>query len=517
MKKSTKYIIGIVAVLAIGGTAFALSRGGSKEVIQSEVVKKMDLKRTVLATGTVTSGVDLKLSFKVGGVVKKLPAKTNSVVKPGDILAELDNRSERASLLQAQGTLAQARANLQKVLDGVSNEDVAVQESVVKSAQVSLTNAEKNLTETKRQQQQLVDNAYRSLLNSNIQAVAKGSTTGTAPEISGTYTGNSSGKYVITFYQTGLGTFYSVSGLETNSGNVNSGASVPIGSKGLFAVFPANNYPGDVWEVEIPNTKASDYITNLNAYNASLETQKVSISSAESAVSSAKTALLQAEATLTAKKAEARPADVAVARAQVTSAQGQVESAQAVLENTIIRAPVGGTITKVDVKLGELANSGKEIITIQDIGNLYVEANISEANIASLSLNQMVEYTFDALGSDRKFTGKVTAIDPASTVVSGVVNYKVTASVDNFTEVRPGMTANMSVAVASRSGVLTVPLRAILTKDNGSKAVRVVLDEKKAVYEEKTVTTGLEADGGLVEIVSGLSEGQTIVTFVEKK
>jgi HlyD family secretion protein len=480
-------------------------------------VKRQDLKRNVLATGTVTSGIDLNLSFKASGIVRRLPAKVGNTVKEGDILAELDNKSERASLLQAQGALAQARANLQKVLDGASSEDVAVQEAAVRSAEVSLANAEKSLVETTRQQQQLVDNAYKSLLNSTLAAIpSSGNLTSTIPVISGVYTGKEKGVYIVRQESSQ----FSVTGLESQGNtSINSSVSTPtpLGTKGLYIQFPANlSQVPNSWRIEIPNTQAVDYVTNLNVYNSSLETQRVAISNAENTIESAKSALLQAQASLAAKKAEARPADVAVARAQVTSSQGQVEAAEAMLENTIIRAPAGGTITKVDVKLGELAASGKEIISVQDIANLYVEANISEANIASLKIGQGVEYTFDALGSVRKFTGKVTTIEPASTVVSGVVNYTVTSSVDNFTEVRPGMTANMSVMVATRSNALYVPARAIVEKENAS-FVRVVTDEEMGTYKEVAVSTGLEADGGLVEILSGVTEGQKVVTLIEKK
>jgi HlyD family secretion protein len=156
------------------------------------------------------------------------------------------------------------------------------------------------------------------------------------------------------------------------------------------------------------------------------------------------------------------------------------------------------------------------VIVVQDVGNLYVEANISEANIAQVQVGQEVTYTFDAIGSDKQFTGKVTAIDPASTVVSGVVNYKVTASVDQVSDVKPGMTANMSVLVGKRAGALTVPQRALVVKGN-KQYVRVITDPAKQVYVEREVSTGLEADGGVVEIVKGLSAGETVVTFVEEK
>ena len=105
-------------------------------------------------------------------------------------------------------------------------------------------------------------------------------------------------------------------------------------------------------------------------------------------------------------------------------------------------------------------------------------------------------------------------VNPASTVVSGVVNYKVVASLEKLDEIKPGMTANLTVLVGEKAGVLAVPQRAVI--QNGKKQVRIVDDTTKKTYHEVEVQTGMEADGGLVEIVSGLSEGEEVVTFIKK-
>lgn len=505
MKKITKYIIGIVLLLAI--VVFVVVKSGGKQNLQTETAKLQDVKKTVLSTGTVKSGVDLDLSFKNSGVVKKLPAKVGLKVKEGDVLAELDNSSERAVLLQSRGGLAQARANLQKVRDGASSEEVRV-------SQVALDNAVKSLADTKKQQNQLVENARRALMSGGLEAVSQTSNLGAAPSVSGTYMGSTEGSYKISLYQTGQGLYYSYSGLETSSGaSINAGNLVPLGTKGLSLNFSASSFSGDTWIVNIPNTQSSVYVTNSNAYKSALETRDSAVASAESSVSAA-------EAALALKKAGARSADLSAAEAQVVSAEGQVAAALASLENTIIRAPATGTVTKVDVKLGEIASPGKAAVVLQDIDNLFVESNISEANISSIALGQTVEYSFDALGSSRKFYGKIVSVDPASTLVSGVVNYKITASIEGGEVkalVKSGMTANLAIEIARKNQVVTVPLKAIVSRDN-QKFIRVVLDTKKPQdFTEASVTLGLEGDGGVVEVVSGLNAGQQVVVSLEKK
>ena len=470
--------------------------------IQTEAAKMQNLKSTVLATGQVVSSTDLSLSFKTSGVVQSVAVKEGGKVTAGSVLATLDQRDAAASLTSARGALAAAQANYNKVLAGASNEDVAL-------VQVTLDNAKSALEITKNQQQVLVDNALKALMNSGLAAIPgtynSGSITAT---ISGAYAGSTQGVYRITIDNTGSGVRFHTDGLE-NSGGVVSLSPQPMGTKGLFLSFSDSSVSqSNTWTVTIPNTQSSTYVTNYNAYQAALQTQSSTVAAAQNAVTSA-------QASLDLKKAKARPVDLEAAQAQILSAQGQVQAAQAAVENGIIRAPTDSPITLVDVKVGELATALKEVFILQDVGSLHVEANVSEANIAQLKSDQAVDITFDALGADRHFIGKLQTVNPGATVVSGVVNYKITASMDNIPGIKPGMTANMTILVDQKEKVLAVPLRGVISRDD-KKFVRVIDDPKKKTYHEVEIKTGMEADGGLVEITEGLKEGQEIVTFVKK-
>lgn len=517
--KRKKWTIPVTLVVLVGGSLIVLkTKKGTDEEVISATVSKQDLAYTVLATGQVTSSIDLSLSFKGSGIVRKVDAVVGKKVAAGDVLAGLDSSDLAASVTTARASLASAQANYQKLLDGASSEEVQSSQRAVDSAAVALENAKQSLEATKAQQTVAVNNAYVALLNSTFQANAGSGNLGSGTvSVSGSYNSLEQGQYKISLYNSGNGLRFIASGLENAEGDART-TPVPLGKRGLFIRFSDTNFSAgaDTWTIPIPNTQAGTYVSNLNAYQTALENQRTAVSNAEAAVRTAETALSQAQANLLVKKQQARPADLQAAQAQILSAQGQLQAAFANLENTQIIAPTAGTITKVDLKVGETVPGGKEVIVIQDVDNLYVEANISEANIASVTQNQAVTYTFDALGPDKKFAGVVEAIDPASTVVSGVVNYKVTASVPKVPEVKPGMTANMSILVSEKKQVIVVPSRAVLNKD-GKKVVRIVDNQKKALYHEVPVTVGLEGDGGLVEITSGLTEGQEIVTLVKKK
>ncbi|MCL5071064.1 MAG: efflux RND transporter periplasmic adaptor subunit, partial [Actinobacteria bacterium] len=238
------------------------------------------------------------------------------------------------------------------------------------------------------------------------------------------------------------------------------------------------------------------------------------VTTSQQTIASDAIALQKAQSQLDLQKAPPTQADVDLAKAEILSAQGQVDSAQAALNNLIIIAPSSGTITQVDIKVGEQATSSKIVIVLQDIGNLHAEADVSEANVASLQIGQSIDYTFDALGPDQHFTGKVLTINPASTVISGVVNYKVKGSLDNIPNIKPGMTANMTTLVAKKDNALAVPSTAVINKDN-KQYVRVIDNPKTKAYHQVQVQTGLQADGGLIEIISGLNEGQEIIVYMK--
>ncbi len=511
-----KIIWTIIILLIVGFVGYRISqRGKGVSGIQTDTAKVRNLKSTVLATGQVVSGTDLQLSFKSGGIVERVLVKEGSKVKQGDVLASLDQRDQQASLTSARGSLAQAQAGYQRVIAGASSEEVAVSQRAVDAAQVALESAKKSLENTRQQQETAVQNAYSSLLNSGLAAVASPGNTGSGSlAVTGTYTGTDQGMYKISIYSSGSGQRFQISGLESMDGEVKS-VPVPLGTRGLFVQSVGQLNANDSWTVTIPNTMSATYVTAYNAYQAALKARQSAVDAAQSQINSAQTSLDQARAALDLKRAQARPADIEAAQAQILTAQGQVQAAQAALENTVIRAPADGTITGVDIKPGELATAMKEVFVLQDIGNLHAEANVSEANIASLQSGQSVDLTFDALGPDRHFTGTVQTVNPASTVVSGVVNYKVTASLDNIPDIKPGMTANMTVLVAQKDNVLAIPLRAVINRDN-KKYVRVITDPKKNTYEERQVTTGLEADEGLVEVTSGLKAGDVVVTFIKQ-
>ncbi len=492
--KRKKIIIPVLIAILIA--LFFVFRSPDSNIASIESVKSIDLKKSVRATGQVVSNTNLDLSFNKSGIVRSIRVNVGDVVKSGQTLATLDQGQARATLTEAEGKLLGAQAKYDKTLEGYSNEEIAL-------AEVALRNAEVDLKNKKVNQATVIENAYQTLLNSSIAAFsASTSSTQSAPAITGTYVLGKEGEIRISTYQGG-NWYFNSSGLLSAFGVVSTTTSQPIGDSGLYIQFSSVPPQGE-WVIPIPNKKAADYLANYGAYKNAIEEQNGVVSTAQSLVD-------QRQAELNLKKAAVRGTDIDIARSEVLSAEGSLQSAQASYRDTVISAPSSGTITKIDIKYGELSEAGKPAITLEDVGNLYIEALINETNIANLKIGQPVDITFDAFPVGQKFTGTIARINPSADTNNGVVNYKINVSLDQKSEIiRPGMNANIDILSGEMKNVLAIPLAAVTSKD-GKSFVNVVTNEKKKSYTSKDVEIGFVGDNNLVEIKSGLKLGEKVV------
>jgi HlyD family secretion protein len=184
--------------------------------------------------------------------------------------------------------------------------------------------------------------------------------------------------------------------------------------------------------------------------------------------------------------------------------------------DTYIHSPISGTIIKRNYDLGEIAVFNSTVLVLSD-GELQIETDIPESDIVKIALGQKAEISLDALPSDEKFEAEVIKIEPASTVIQDVVYYKVKLRFKNIdSRFKAGMSSDVEIKTAEKENVIAIPLRAIKTEGE-KKYVDILKDEKENITEKIFVTTGLEGDDGIVEIKSGLSGGEKVITLVSNK
>jgi len=138
-----------------------------------------------------------------------------------------------------------------------------------------------------------------------------------------------------------------------------------------------------------------------------------------------------------------------------------------------------------------------------------IKANIPEADIAKVKVGDKANVTLDAYEDDVFFPSTVTFIDPAETIIENVSAYKTTFQFDKKDKrIKSGMTANIDIMTNSRKNVLAVSYRALRT--GGGNNVEVLNDNNE--IEIKKVKVGMRSSDGRVEIISGLKEGDRVIT-----
>ncbi len=261
------------------------------------------------------------------------------------------------------------------------------------------------------------------------------------------------------------------------------------------------------------NSATSALSVSENSLSSVRSAATAKVNSAQNAVLSSEGQLKQAKDSLANVASGASSSQVLAAEAQVEQARANVELIETQLRDMVLAAPHDGVVTAVNGEVGELASMTEPFASIIIPEGFEIKANISEVEIAKLKVGDPVEITFDALGSDEKFTGEISEIDPAETEISGIIYYRVTTLFTGDGEVvKPGMTANLDILTAEKKDVLKIPFQALKEKD-GFKYVQIVVDEE---VREIPVEVGLKGDSEY-ELKSGLVEGQEVVTFLEKK
>lgn len=281
------------------------------------------------------------------------------------------------------------------------------------------------------------------------------------------------------------------------------------------------NVSSGITSVQTAQNNLNDSINDLNneilsAKNV-LATAKVTgardIAAAQAKSDSSYQAWQVAEAQLNQLKAGTRTQDINLSQAQVSQAQASLDLVKNQINNNILKAPLDGTITKKNYEAGEQFSSAKPIFSLLGINNFEIEVDVSEADITKVAVNDRTEITLDAFGEDVKFAGLVNFIEPAETVIQDVIYYKVKINFDGKDkDVKSGMTANVNITTAEKDNILIMPSRAVIEKNGSGKFARLLVAEQ---IKEAPITIGLRGDNGLVEILSGLNEGDVVVTYIQ--
>ncbi len=216
----------------------------------------------------------------------------------------------------------------------------------------------------------------------------------------------------------------------------------------------------------------------------------------------------QAEQLILRKRLSPAPEERMAKKLASEQARERVRTLELQMKESVLTAPMDGTVSKFDARIGEVVTVGQTIARVIKPGAYVLESRVPESDIAKIALGMKASITFDSLPLDDVFEGEVLHIDPAATVVQDVVSYKVQFRLARHDDrLKEGMTGNIDIQTAKRANVLWVPFRA-LTKEGMKTFAQVKQGDQ--TFKKVEVTTGLEGDDGTIEVKTGLQEGDEV-------
>ena len=194
---------------------------------------------------------------------------------------------------------------------------------------------------------------------------------------------------------------------------------------------------------------------------------------------------------------------LAAAEAQLTLVEAQIATVDLQLSRTRVIAPVAGVVVERNAQLGGVASAaGPAMFVLIRDGALELRADVAEPDLLRLAVGQRAQLA--AVGTDAALTGTVRLVEPTIDTATRMGRARI--SIDAPEQMRAGMFVDASILVAERAG-LAVPVTALGSGTEGTTVMRV----RGGLVERLAVVTGIR-DRGMIEIVSGLAEGDLVVT-----
>jgi HlyD family secretion protein len=568
----------IVALVAAGAFAlwFMVLRGGgpAESAVQTATVQRGSIVKTISTSATAASQSTANLSFGTSGKVTAVNVAVGQEVKQGDVLAEIDATTLQDAVTRAQVNLNSAQTKLNQLLEGATAAELAsADQSVIQaqqnldkanqamqdlynpttdarnSAQQAVLSAESQLTKA-QQARADVDTNWNDAHDTAVAALdkaqrAEDNARAARDDAENAYNtcldNNNDDETLCTTQKTAYNnaeTAYenakdAVDTAETNLSKLGSGPDAADIAVADMAIESA----------QLALQSANDKLAALGNPSAD------DVNQAQQAIDSANAALAAAEAKRDETYQGSKSEDISAQQDQVRLAQISVEEAKNDLEKAKIIAPFDGTVSALNITVGDTvgsasasssASSSSAAIVLNTPNALVLNLSIGESDLPEVKAGQNGTAVFDAL-SGQVFPIVIDSVGTNPTTTQGVVTYQAKARILDSTSVRsmfgnsgpaqssgspsasqtpsttgstaasakpvPGMNATVTVIVAQVQNVLVVPSSAV--QSDGRDSV-VTIQNDDGSTTRQIVEAGL-TNGTSTEIVNGLEEGQTVI------
>lgn len=430
----------------------ATQRQASRRRVQTVNVDRADAAITIAANGTIQPAQSVNVSPKNSGVLKQLLVKEGDRVESGQILAYMDDSNFQGQLIQAQAQVASAEANLKKLESGNRPQEIAQVQAQLAAAQANLD---------------------KLVAGNRPQEIAQARSQLTAAEAN----------------------------LQQAELNYNQ-------NQRLFS-------SGALSQREFDTSRTTLATARAQVEQAKQATNLQQSGTRPEEIAAARAQVEQLKQSLSLQQEGSRPEEIEAARAQVMNAQGQLKTVQTQINDTIIRAPFSGVITRKFADPGSFVTpttsssavssaTSSSILALASINQ--VVAKVPETSISRIQIGQRVTIEADAFPG-KSFTGTVVQVAKQSTVDQNVTNFEVKASIDDRqNNLQAGMNANVKFDVGKVDNALVIPTVAIVRQAEGTGVL--LAGEGRPRFQK--ITTGASVDDKTI-VESGLKEGDRVL------
>jgi HlyD family secretion protein len=482
-KIKTIWIILLIVILIATGSYYYFkakpsTQGAGNAEIQTAVARRGNLVLSANGTGTLISQTDATFGFKTSGQVTQVNIKIGDQVTAGQVLAQLDDSLAQINYIEAQQALqelysAASIANTQQGIATAKDTEFAARTWLaylispdVVDAEEILANAEQKLSDAQNEANANPSEAASKKVQENEATV-----TYLKEKLAQTWT------YYQNVYGPETFTEYQTVGHGRNRRQVAITYTDPITGKQL----PKIDWPS-----------ADDLAKARNNYAQA----KQAIKDGENYLQAITTGVIPVEATGT-------------QLGGLNDAQLAVKNAQAALDSTKLIAPIGGTISAIDLHVGEQGNT-TSAVTISQLSQPYiVDVSLDQTDWGVAKVGNKVNVTFDLLPG-KTFPGNVTVVYPELNSSGDAPLVHIQAQLDqSISQNLPaGTGVSIEVVGGDANNAVLVPASAVHKNNSGGYEVSVIQNGKQ---KKQRVEIGLQGTA-YVEIKSGLDAGTIVAT-----
>ncbi|MFW6301551.1 MAG: efflux RND transporter periplasmic adaptor subunit [Bacillota bacterium] len=453
------------------------------------------LQETNSFNAVMQPGSEYAVMPKLEGELETVDVEVGDRVEKDQVLAEIDAEKYRYELEQAEAQLDAAEAEFDRLESGATDEELAQVEAQVQEARVSVEGAKaevgfseeiydertpddmeieqvENELEQAKVQLEMAEKEYRQAelafeeADDNYQRMAN-------------------------LYEDGAISEQQYD--EVKTGRDQAETQLEMAEDGLKQA-----------ELAVEGAEKMRDMT-VDLYDFRVEEEQM-VSQANTQYETAMAALDGAEAMLAETERGPTDEDLKAARAQVEQARVGLEMARSVYEDVEITAPADGFVAQVEMSAGEMAAPGNPLFYIVNLDEVKATANVSSQYVGLLETGDSAGVSVNGL-PDEEFTGRISSVAPMSGEEGG---FPVEVSVANSEyRIKAGMRGSIEFVIDEVSDAVVIPGDGIFDVEEDQAAVFVIED---GTARRQTVKTGME-DDNLVEITSGLAEGDQVVLY----